>query len=829
MYSNVYTMNAILEERSVLRDRLSKVQKAVHKATEEAVAASNLPSPRSIVNDNASFMLGMSLFGQDVSVLERAVRDKLEDVEEEWKKLLAIHNDDENLGNSVDQEDEDEDDLDPQELAEQAEIYQQKINFLKKASWARTCLDESQTLTSSALIGEPNLVQASEELVKALEHVTQAQEIIDQSTSSADQDAQVAHQILESLRQAIRRHRIELVHKACNILDTSVQIAPNGLSSKGMTRITSAYQVLETLEGGDSALETTLRQLTQRLYREVLSPLLEPHKHQPSIPVAPWKVTESADKPTKGLIGVSTTSKKGPVHRLEWHRDDSEVKLSTPIELWKDTMTLLQQILEFVSSKILLGRPSLCQIVGDRLLGKPNSLPTQLNLQALGLDESLSAKTVLLGEDKGILIEEILELMSKTCIPDSLEASELSGLATRGNELQAICDPFCKALLDNQMIPPDQTTKLMTFCQNFVHAYVNHRRCVLLNEARDILQKNDYHKTVEVGVEVNEKEDDGMSIFQLHRSSISETSSKIMVLLRKTMDEAVAVQPGLEPPLNLLRPTLYRTAREMLSLFRAIIPASHGGEVAHVPRTAALLHNDCVFLAHHCLTLGLEYKEQLGVTEDDVDARGKLLQQTCLFVDMVPLFRDLADQSMNDMLDLQKHQLAEIVGSRISYLGKALQSDESLHEWSEAETALAAGIYHLRHLSQAWKPVLSSQVFARSMGYLADAIFTLYLQQIFTQAVDISPSAHQFMSGLINKAMDEIRRLLDNSMEGSSVWERFEAVGKFFGMQNLGEVERALGHGVFSTLVSQELVQLIQGSYLDTAERRSLLQTLASV
>jgi centromere/kinetochore protein ZW10 len=876
-----------MEERSVLKDRLLKVQKAVHKATEEAWKQAAATSPRSSIvvndndndNDNASFMLGMDLFGQDVSILERAVRDKLEDVEEDWKKLLVLYNDNDEMDTSVDHHHhhhhhqvEQDAALNPQELAHQARLYQQKIDFLKQASWARTLLDESQTLSSSALnSGESNYVQASQQLVQALQHVTQAQEIVQQSEStSSPQDLQVAHQILESLRHAIRRHRVALVHKACNVLDTSIQISSNGLSSKASTQLEAAYQVLETLEGGHAALETTLRRLTHRLYKEVLSPLLEPHRlpkqqqqqQQSTMTTSPWKVVESADKPTKGLIGVSTSTNKGPVHRLEWHRDEhnntnqAEI-ITSPIAAWKDTLGVLQRILHFVQTKLLLERPALRQLVGNRLFGKPTALPSQLNLQALGLDESLSSKTVLLGGDQGLLMEDLVELISQTCLPDFLEVSSSSSssqtmdtLNTTGKELLAICVPFCKSLLDTQLLPHDPPPKLVVFCQHFCKHYVEHRRCVLLNQARDILRNNDYHNTVEVGVPVDVDAGGGaMTIFQLHRSSISDTSSKIMILVRKTMDEAVAQQQQQQETtstttttttsesdsaLSLLRPTLYRTAREMLSLFRAIIPASHGSEVAHVPRTAALLHNDCIFLAHHCLTLGLEYQEQLGNNtkdnDDDDDARGRLLQQTCIFVDMVPLFRELADQSMGDMLDLQKHQLAEIVGNRITYLGKALQSDESLHEWSEAETALAAGIYHLRHLSQAWKPILSSQIFGRSMGYLADVIFTLYLQQILTHATDISPSASQFTSGLVGKARDEIGRLFDGgTIDGSSEWERFGAVGKFLEMNHLGEVQAALSHGVFVTLASQELVRLVQATFGDSPERRALLHTLASV
>jgi centromere/kinetochore protein ZW10 len=197
---------------------------------------------------------------------------------------------------------------------------------------------------------------------------------------------------------------------------------------------------------------------------------------------------------------------------------------------------------------------------------------------------------------------------------------------------------------------------------------------------------------------------------------------------------------------------------------------------------------------------------------------------------MVPLFRELADTSLGDMMELQKNQLADIVGGRITYFGKALQSDESLHEWSEAETALAAGIYHLRHLSQAWKPILSPSVFVRALGYLADVLFTMYLQQV-TSATDISPSACQFTGALFHKATVDIAGLLGPALDPSQFateWGRFEAVGKFLELNQLSQVEQALSSGVFRHVASQELGRLIQATFGDSPHRRALLQSLTS-
>ena len=127
-----------------------------------------------------------------------------------------------------------------------------------------------------------------------------------------------------------------------------------------------------------------------------------------------------------------------------------------------------------------------------------------------------------------------------------------------------------------------------------------------------------------------------MSIFALHRCAISNVALELMGLCKSTMDQAVdarhhrvdrsSLRKSLSPPppppppplpqqqeqrlAYLLPPVLYRTSRELLDLFRTIIPTAHKINIATSPRTAALLHNDCVYFAHETLTLGLRYRDR---------------------------------------------------------------------------------------------------------------------------------------------------------------------------------------------------------------------------
>lgn len=673
-------------DADILRDRLNKVRKAVRKATQEAwkQADGHNPSPATLEKENSSFMLGMDLFGNgggDIggdtdstmmptsNGLEGAIRDKLQEVEGELRKLqkeinLNSHNPEEH-----------EDTESTENLDADIEHYRRKVEFLKQASLARSCLEDSAALSSTALSSTTlagkkgpysgndketpdNLVRSAQLLLRSLSEVDEAERILeleDSSSTEQQKEIEVAHRILSSLRHQIRRHRVELVHRTGTVLSASVEVTTTSISVKSSAQLAIAYQVLETLDEGGSksqstALKETMREFTLHLYQEVLKPIITASVN--SVISRRWKVEETVDQGSS-MIGVSSGNKKGALHRIDWAvlEDENTTHDFPVIRSWRNILSVLQRILVFIQSKVLLERETLCNLLGNRLFGTPNAMPGLMHLSALGL------KSTLLGEnDQGVLVEAMVEWLREQCLSNnaiedgeenkSVSSKSLDRVTLLRKALLASTLPFIQEFQDRLIIPENPKSRLAMFCQDYEKEYVEHRRCVRLNQAREILIQNDYHNTVMVGVEANHSSDDlkeeALANFRLSRCSVSDSANKLMALVRNTMDEALAVSTSVpqDSPLAILRPTLYKTAREMFSLFSAIIQANHGREVANVPRTAAVLHNDSVFLAHHCLTLGLEYKEKFPQFDED-DSRGNLLKQTCIFVDMVPLYREV--------------------------------------------------------------------------------------------------------------------------------------------------------------------------------------------
>jgi len=358
-------------------------------------------------------------------------------------------------------------------MEDQIENYRRKVQFLKQASFARSCLEESAAMSSSAASmsatvaaaaaaaaatedkgGTPdNLVRSAQTLLRALQEVDKAEQILKDSAIDQQKEIEVAHRILSSLRHQIRRHRVELVHKAGTVLDGSVELTSTSIAVKSSPQLDIAYRVLETLDDGaignrqtskkhkNSALQETLRGFTTRLYREALKPILTKQlsdKNDNGDGARRWKVEETADKRSTTIIGVSASNKRGTMHLIEWsfahaasgdendNDNDNDNEISAipeeesktfsfaVVNSWKNVLDVVQRILVFVQSKVLLEREALCSMVGKRLFGTPNAMPSLMNLSALGLESTL------LGEnDQGVLVEAMLEWLRKQCLSES--------------------------------------------------------------------------------------------------------------------------------------------------------------------------------------------------------------------------------------------------------------------------------------------------------------------------------------------------------------------------------------------------------------------------
>lgn len=90
---------------------------------------------------------------------------------------------------------------------------------------------------------------------------------------------------------------------------------------------------------------------------------------------------------------------------------------------------------------------------------------------------------------------------------------------------------------------------------------------------------------------------------------------------------------------------LFRSAKDALGLLPAVVPLRCGPVIASSPRLAMLLHNDCLFLAHHAVLLGWRYANIL-VPSFEGGAADAGAPVPVTFVDLLPMLRAMAQRAL---------------------------------------------------------------------------------------------------------------------------------------------------------------------------------------
>ncbi|CAM9129934.1 unnamed protein product [Hapterophycus canaliculatus] len=413
----------------------------------------------------------------------------------------------------------------------------------------------------------------------------------------------------------------------------------------------------------------------------------------------------------------------------------------------------------------------------------------------------------------------------------------------------------------------------------------------------------DYHNTVEVsdalegGVssdsaaatgmlspEGSKKEGKGgdqqeTQTFRLEAYQVSTVARALVALVRATLTEACSDQV---PPH--CAKELFRTARDMLDLFRAVVPVQHANALDGVPRIAAVFQNDCLYLAHHMVTLGHEFREGLPPPAN----------QTATMIDTVPLFRELAAQSLSEQQRRQQQQLQEffsgvdVLASTVTApafsqdrgaadgsvferlygddddgsgrgpgalrggldargwmapgvgggggggVGMAAGYGGGTAEEGAAAVAVRKSVYHLRQLRQArawsilaWSNVLPDRVYKRVMG----ALLSLVAGKICTPVLaagDLGEEQTHALHRIFKSLGEAAQDIFDSSAEAEQHtpgWSKAVVVGQMMelGLEAIGE--QLQGDGL-RPLSNDELGGLVRAIFQDNPGRAAILDAV---
>ncbi|CAG5870648.1 unnamed protein product [Menidia menidia] len=176
------------------------------------------------------------------------------------------------------------------------------------------------------------------------------------------------------------------------------------------------------------------------------------------------------------------------------------------------------------------------------------------------------------------------------------------------------------------------------------------------------------------------------------------------------------------------------------ALFYDVVPTYHKENLLKFPHLAAIQHNNCMYLAHHLLTLGHHFRAHLPQP---------LSEGVATFVDMVPGFRKLGSQCFLAQLNVQRAELLERLSTAHNFCN--LDDDDN---YIAASKAVRQVIHQLKQLGTVWQDVLPVGIYCKAMGTLLNTAITEVMSKIMALE-DISSEDGEHLHTLCQTIIEE--------------------------------------------------------------------------
>ncbi|RMX44226.1 hypothetical protein pdam_00005277 [Pocillopora damicornis] len=234
--------------------------------------------------------------------------------------------------------------------------------------------------------------------------------------------------------------------------------------------------------------------------------------------------------------------------------------------------------------------------------------------------------------------------------------------------------------------------------------------------------------------------------FCLPSCRISESTEKLMNLAYETLIEATQSTPQCAIQ-------LFYSVRNMFELYCNVVPTYHQQHLSKLPQLSALHHNNCMYIAHHLLTLGHQFRSKLPEP---------LNQSVATFVDLVPTIRHMGEKCFLEQLRKQRSNLLEVVQGNKGFAN--VHEDE---KGLQVEKSMKQILHLLTNLGKVWNGILPVDIYCQALGALFDDVLQNIASEV-TQLEDISAEeAHQLHS-LLSILVERGSEIFQNVQEANS-------------------------------------------------------------
>ncbi|XP_066948974.1 centromere/kinetochore protein zw10 homolog isoform X1 [Macrobrachium rosenbergii] len=454
------------------------------------------------------------------------------------------------------------------------------------------------------------------------------------------------------------------------------------------------------------------------------------------------------------------------------------------------------------------------------------------------LHSSLLCLTIKAGEEEVSLMhllgrevsEEFTQVLIKECLAEAVPCSQAQ--LNEYEEVKVAARDFQQFLVDKGFYKPDEMS-IMEYAANVDTVFSNKACAHILERARELMVRPVHVLVCITPLEPDSHlviQDEGgnklmkstmrlenllsAKTFNLPRCQISASMCDLVELIYETMEEACTSSPQHAG-------RLFYTVRNILSLYCHVVPTAHAYSLATLPQQAAVIHNNSMYLGHHALLLGHQYKNKFPQ-----DLRESILTT----VDLGHELRKMATTTF--LKALQGHRTALIDTLRESCGLDTIGCN--IDGVNKAEQGMRQCLHQLQLLHRVWQTVLPCSVYTKAMGVLISSV----IEEVITRVVsleDISADCALALINLLNLLKDNVPALF--IVEGESatladdvvcyvkLWGKFSELIIVLGASLREILDRwAEGKGPLAhEFTPDEAKQLIRALFQNTDKRAHVL------
>lgn len=261
---------------------------------------------------------------------------------------------------------------------------------------------------------------------------------------------------------------------------------------------------------------------------------------------------------------------------------------------------------------------------------------------------------------------------------------------------------------------------------------------------------------------------------------------------------------------------LFYTCRNVFEMYAGLVPEHHRKFLETIPQQVALFHNNCMYLAHHLLTLAHEYRDKLPEA---------LQKHNLTFADQTLVLRDVGSDCFLEHMRYQRNIILDILKeSGLSALGQIAELHPS------TERALRQCIRQLELLKTVWVDVLPISIYCKAVGCITNSMIEDLIIRVIS-VEDIPATVATELVTLFNMVVKRAPLIFPDAKkipQHVRKWDKFLELIQVLSA-SLKEIEIRWGGGkgpLAREFTASQVKQLIRALFQNTERRANLLASI---